>query len=52
MTGKRFWEEIGVSAAVSAPVKELPEETSLQRAVKRSLLTGGKVGWAEGVLKG
>ena len=52
MTVKRFWEEIGVQAAVAAPVKELPEETSLQRAVKRRLLTGGKVGWAEGVLKG
>ena len=52
MTVKRFWEEIGVSAVVSAPVEELPEETSLQRAVKRRLLMGGKIGWAEGVLNG
>ena len=54
-----FWEEDSPAfrdwifpSAVAAPVKELPEETSLQRAVKRRLLTGGKVGWAEGVLKG
>lgn len=52
MTVKRFWRESGVQAAVAAPVEELPEATSLQRAVKRRLLTGGKVGWAEGVLKG
>ena len=38
--------------AVTAPVGELPEETSLQRAVKRHLLAGGKIGWAEGVLNG
>lgn len=54
-----FWEEDSPAfrdwifpSAVAAPVKELPEETSLQRAVKRRLLTGGKMGWAEGVLKG
>ena len=39
-------------SAVTAPVEELPEETSLQRAVKRHLLAGGKIGWAEGVLNG
>ena len=38
--------------AVTAPTEELPEETSLQRAVKRHLLAGGKIGWAEGVLNG
>lgn len=54
-----FWEEDSPAfrdwifpSAVTAPVKELPEETSLQRAVKRHLLAGGKIGWAEGVLNG
>ena len=39
-------------SAVAAPVEELPEATSLQRAAKQLLLAGGKIGWAEGVLKG
>ena len=54
-----FWEEDSPAfrdrifpSAVTAPVEELPEETSLQRAVKRHLLAGGKIGWAEGVLNG
>ena len=54
-----FWEEDSPAfrdwifpSAVAAPVEELPEETSLQRAVKQHLLAGGKMGWAEGVLKG
>ena len=53
-----FWEEDSPAfrdwifpSAVTAPAEKLPEETSLQRAVKRHLLAGGKVGWAEGVLK-
>ena len=32
------------------PLEELPESTSLQRAVKARLLAGGKVGWAYGKL--
>ena len=54
-----FWEEDSPAfrdwifpSAVTAPVEELSEETLLQRAVKRRLLMGGKIGWAEGVLKG
>ena len=54
-----FWEEDSPAfrdwifpSAVTAPVEELPEETLLQRAVKRHLLAGGKIGWAEGVLNG
>ena len=54
-----FWEEDSPAfrdwifpSAVTAPVEELPEETSLHRAVKRHLLAGGKIGWAEGVLNG
>ena len=54
-----FWEEDSPAfrdwifpSAVTAPAEELPEETSLQRAVKRHLLAGGKIGWAEGVLNG
>ena len=54
-----FWEEDSPAfrdwifpMAVTAPAEELPEETSLQRAVKKHLLAGGKVGWAEGILKG
>ncbi len=39
-------------SAVMAPAEALPEETSLQQAVKRRLLMGGKIGWAEGVLNG
>ena len=53
-----FWEEDSPAfrdwifpSAVAAPAEKLPEETSLQRAVKRHLLAGGKIGWAEGVLK-
>lgn len=34
-----------------AAVEDLPEETSLQWAVKRHLLAGGKLGWADGILK-
>ena len=89
---KKFWQEIGVQAAVSAraeevlreneallserfsvvfreedspafrdwifptavtaPVEDLPEATSLQRAVKRHLLASGTIGWAEGYWKG
>lgn len=33
------------------PVEELPEETTLQRGVKRHLLNGGTIGWAYGRLK-
>lgn len=54
-----FWEEDSPAfrdwifpSAVAAPAEKLPEETLLQRAVKRHLLAGGKIGWAEGVLKG
>ena len=32
------------------PLEELPENTSLQRELKRYLLKGGKVGEAAGVL--
>lgn len=34
------------------PYEELPENTSLQRRVKDYLLSGGKIGWAYGRLKG
>ena len=37
--------------AKDASQEDLPETTSLQRAVKRYLLAGGKLGWAEGILK-
>lgn len=54
-----FWEEDSPAfrdwifpAAASAPAEDLPEATSLQRAVKRHLLAGGKIGWAEGYWKG
>ena len=54
-----FWEEDSPAfrdwifpAAASAPAEDLPESTSLQRAVKRQLLAGGKIGWAEGRWKG
>lgn len=54
-----FWEEDSPAfrdwifpAAVTASVEDLPEATSLQRAVKRHLLSGGKIGWAEGRWKG
>ena len=54
-----FWEEDSPAfrdwifpTAVTAPVEDLPEATSLQRAVKRHLLAGGKIGWAEGYWKG
>lgn len=54
-----FWEEDSPAfhdwifpTAVTAPVEDLPESTSLQRAVKRHLLAGGKIGWAEGYWKG
>ena len=54
-----FWEEDSPAfrdwifpAAASAPAEDLPESTSLQRAVKRHLLAGGKIGWAEGRWKG
>ena len=33
------------------PLEDLPEDTSLRRAVKRHLLAGGKVGWTLGKLK-
>lgn len=33
------------------PVSDLPEDTSLRRAVKRHLLAGGRVGWTLGKLK-
>lgn len=33
------------------PLAQLPEDTSLQRAVKAHLLRGGKIGWALGRLK-
>ena len=32
------------------PLEELPEHTSLQRAVKAHLATGGRLGMARGVL--
>ncbi len=35
----------------TARVADLPENTSLQRNVKRFLLDGGKIGWAKGKLK-
>ena len=35
----------------SLPTEQLPEDTSLRRAVKRHLLDGGKVGWASGELR-
>lgn len=35
----------------SLPTEQLPEDTSLRRAVKRYLLDGGKVGWASGELR-
>lgn len=54
-----FWEEDSPAfrdwifpTAVSAPAEDLPEATSLQRAVKRHLLAGGTIGWAEGYWKG
>ena len=54
-----FWEEDSPAfrdwifpAAASAPAEDLPESTSLQRAVRRHLLSGGKIGWAEGYWKG
>ena len=54
-----FWEEDSPAfrdwifpAAVTASVEDLPEATSLQRAVKRHLLAGGTIGWAEGYWKG
>lgn len=54
-----FWEEDSPAfrdwifpTAVTTPVEDLPEATSLQRAVKRHLLAGGKIGWAEGRWKG
>ena len=54
-----FWEEDSPAfrdwifpTAVTAPVEDLPEATSLQRAVKRHLLAGGTIGWAEGYWKG
>ena len=54
-----FWEEDSPAfrdwifpTAVTTPVEDLPEATSLQRAVRRHLLSGGKIGWAEGYWKG
>ena len=54
-----FWEEDSPAfrdwifpTAVTASVEDLPEATSLQRAVKRHLLAGGTIGWAEGYWKG
>lgn len=54
-----FWEEDSPAfrdwifpAAASAPAEDLPESTSLRRAVRRHLLSGGKIGWAEGYWKG
>ena len=30
---------------------ELPEKTSLQKNMKKYLLTGGKIGWSKGILR-
>ena len=38
-------------SAKDAAIEDLPESTSLQRAVKKHLLAGGKLGWADGILK-
>lgn len=35
----------------NVPLEQLPEKTSLQRAVKAHLLAGGKIGWTAGRLK-
>ena len=32
-------------------LEQLPETTSLQRNMKKYLLSGGKVGWSKGVLR-
>lgn len=32
------------------PIEQLPEETTLQRRMKKYLLNGGKIGWANGKL--
>lgn len=47
---KDEWEWLFASPE-DTPVEELPERTSLQRKVKKHLLSGGSIGVARGILK-